>query len=188
MLLEAAARLLDRQQPLQPPPRLVQQVGHAVPGLGDAGVVLLRREIGDGREQPEERRVGRGAVEREVAGVVPALHHTGRRQGGVAGVDPGALGVPRIDLGEGALVVEGPLHGAHGRVEHAGPDVEGMTGEPVVGDDAVAPWSPQGGEVAHPDGPDGAQRVGGNFSDGRPALEGHLAASAHHLEGREAPR
>ena len=101
--------------------------GTPFPRLGDARVVFLRREIGEGREQPEERRVGRGAVNREVTGVVPALHHTRRRQGGVAGVDPGALGVFRIDLGEGALVVEGALHGAHGRVEHARPDVEGVT-------------------------------------------------------------
>ena len=118
-VLEATARLLDREQPLKPPPRLVQQVWHTVPGLWDAGIVLLRREIGSSREHPEERRIGRGAVDRKVAGVVPALDDTGRRQGGVAGVDPGALGVLCIDLGEGALVVEGPLHGADDRVEHA---------------------------------------------------------------------
>jgi hypothetical protein len=66
-------------------------------------------KIGDGGEQPKGRRVDRSAVEREVAGV---LHHTRRRQGGVAGVDPRAASVLRVNLGEGALVVEGALDGA----------------------------------------------------------------------------
>src|SRR5207253_3020838 len=134
------------------------------------------------------RRIGRSTVEREVTGVVPALHDYRRRKGGVAGVDPWALGVFCIDLSKGALVVEGALNGAHGRIEHARPDVKGVTGDPVVCNDTIAPRSPEGSAVAYPDGPDGAQRVGGNFSDGWSALKGHLAAGTHHLEGREALR
>jgi len=187
-VLEASDRLLDRQEPLQSPPRLVQQVGHAVPGLGDAGIVFSGRKIGDSRQQPEERRVGRRTIEREVTGVVPALQRTRRRQGRVAGVDPGALGVPRIDLRKGALVVERALNGAHSRVKHVGPDVEGITRDPVVGDDAVAPSSPERSEVAHPDGLDGAECISGNFSNRRSALEGYLAVASDHLEGREPPR
>jgi hypothetical protein len=98
------------------------------------------------------------------------------------------LGVPCIDLRKGALVVKGALHRAHSRVKHVRPDVEGITRDPVVSDDVVAPRSPERGEVTHPDGADGAQCVGGNFSDRRSALEGDLAVAADHLEGHEAPR
>src|SRR5262249_6941048 len=133
-------------------------------------------------------RIGRSTVEREVTGVVPALHHSRRRKGGVAGVDPWALGVFCIDLSEGALVVEGALHGAHGRIEHARPDVEGVTGDPVIGNDTIARRSPEGSEVAYPHGPDGAQRIGANFSDGWSALKRHRATGTDHLEGCKALR
>src|ERR1700730_44181 len=181
-VVESTAGRLDGQQPLQPPSRLVQQVGHTVPGLGDAGVVLPRREIGGGRQQPKERRIGRSTIEREVAGIVPALYHSRGRKRGVAGVDPWALSVFCIDLGEGPLVVEGALHGAHGRIEHARPDVEGVAGGPVLGNDTIPPRSPQGSEVACPYGPDGPERIGANFSDGWSALKAHPTAGTHYLE------
>jgi hypothetical protein len=66
------------------------------------------------------------------------------------------LGVFCIDLGEGALVVEGALRETYGRIEYAWPDFKGVARDPVVGNDAIAPRSPERREVANPDGPDGA--------------------------------
>jgi hypothetical protein len=118
---EPAACILHREQPLQPPADLVEQVGNSVARLGDVPVVVGRGEIGGSELEPEERGVERGAVEREVAGVVPAAAHTGWRERGVARVDPRTFGVGRLDGGERALEVEGTLDRAHRIVEHLPP-------------------------------------------------------------------
>jgi hypothetical protein len=52
------------------------------------------------------------------------------------------LGRPRLDLGEGAL------RRVRGRVEHARPEVEGVTGYTGFDDE-----DPEESEIAHPDGP-----------------------------------
>jgi hypothetical protein len=103
-------------------------------------------------------------------------------------VDPWAFGVFWIYLSKSALIIEGALHGAHSRIEHARPDIKGVTGDPAVGNDTIAPRSLEGGEVAYPYGPYGAQRIGANFSEGWSALKGHPTAGTHHLERREALR
>ena len=59
-------------------------------------------------------------------------------------MDPWALGVFWIDLSESALVVEGALHGAHGRIKYARPEIEGVARNPVVGNDAIAPGARMG--------------------------------------------
>ena len=186
---ESAGRFLDRQHPLESPPRLVEEVRDPVARLGDVAVVACRGKVAVGLEEPEERGRRRGVVDGEIAGVVPPLRLAGRSLVRVARVDPGPLRVRRFDGGEGALEVQRPLHGPHGVVEHVGADVEGMTRETVVRDDAIAARRTHGTEVADPHRPDGAEDVGGDRPDGWTTPECHGAVPlAHHLEVPEGTR
>jgi len=52
---EAAAAVLHREEPLQPPARLVEQIRDPVARLGDVPIVVGGHEVSRGEQDPEER-------------------------------------------------------------------------------------------------------------------------------------
>src|SRR5262249_58283027 len=113
------------------------------------GVMRGGGEVAPCLEEPIQGGVHRGAVDREVAGVVPPLANPRRGPVGVAPVNPWAAGMGGVDLGEGTLEVERALHRPERTVEDVGPDPEGIALQPVAGDDPVTP-----GTVDRPEVPD----------------------------------
>ena len=119
---------------------------------------------------------------------MPAPPDARRGQRSIARMNPGALGVRGVDLGEGALEVEDPLHRAERPIEDPRPNLEGVALQAPAGEEPVAPRPGEPGEV-----PDGhlahrAQPLGVQRTERRSPPEHHLpGAVIHHLEGLERP-
>ena len=192
----AVLRILHGQHPFEVPHRLVEDVGYAVAGFGDADVLLEERRVMlEGRQQRIGRDAGVDHVFVVVAGVIPALgagqhgasRPRGRCGGGVhlhlvvrmaGGTSPSA-GNPWLKRDGAAVEIE-RLQGrvAHGAVA-VGVDRELVRQGHARDPDAVGARAGEAAEVEH------AHCLAGRLpAQGRPgrSLERGLAVLADDLE------